>query len=326
VGELVNELIWTFSLIGTAGGGALALTSWWWIRRTTRPIERLTERADAIATGDADRSLSVPANTAELRRLAHALDAMIVNVDAALAVRRQSEARLREFVADASHELRTPLTSISGYLQLDLDGALQNDDQHRRAIGRALAESTRMRRIVADLQLLTELDEDIVPVMTEVELNRLVRESVYDVSALDPSREWIAELADDAAIVRADPDQLRQVITNVLNNVRIHTPAGTVATVATDVSAGAAVIEVADDGPGVPADELSRIFDRFWRHDVSRARASGGSGLGLSIVDSIVRAHGGAVFAELPESGGLKIRISLPVAQAAGLTADQPSR
>jgi two-component system OmpR family sensor kinase len=326
---LVDELIRTFSLIGIAGGGALALVSWWWIRRSTRPIERLTERADAIATGDPDRSLSVPASTAELRRLAHALDAMLSDIDAALAARRQSEARLREFVADASHELRTPLTSISGYLQLDLDGALRDDDQHRRAMGRALAEATRMWRIVSDLQVLTELDEDLVPVMGRVELNGLVRDAVNDLAAIDPSHDWIVDLADDAVVVLADPDQLRRVITNLLSNVRTHTPAGTVTTVAAEASADAVVVEVTDNGPGVPADELSRIFDRFWRHDVSRTRSSGGSGLGLAIVDSIVRAHGGTVSAALPDVGGLKIRISLPVAHPVGevgLTADQATR
>jgi two-component system OmpR family sensor kinase len=319
---LVDELIWRFAVIGLAGGGALALVSWWWIRRSTRPIERLTERADAIARGDGDRSLAVPASTTELRRLAHALDAMITSMDA-------SEARLREFVADASHELRTPLTSISGYLQLDLDGALEDDDAHRRAIGRALAEAGRMRRIVADLQLLTELDEDILPVMHDVDLNRVVLDAVDDFTAVDPRRAWVADTTGEPLPVRADPDQLRQVLANLLANIRVHTPPGTAATVTTGACGDAAMLWVCDTGPGVPADELPRLFDRFWRHDLSRDRASGGSGLGLSIVDAIVRAHGGTISAALGDAGGLTVRIELPAAPrvAAGrLTADETTR
>jgi two-component system, OmpR family, sensor kinase len=319
---LVDELVWTLSVIGVAGGGALALASWWWIRRTTRPIERLTERADAIATGDSDRSLCVPASTAELRRLTQALDEMIATVDASLTARQQSEARLRDFVANASHELRTPLSIISGYLQLDVDGALADHDQHRRSMGRALAETTRMRRIVGDLQLLTELDEDLLPDMTELELNAVIAEAVQDARTVDPSRTWVAALAATALVVRADPDQLRQVIANVVGNVRKHTPPGTVANITTRARPEGAVIEVADTGPGVPADELHRIFDRFWRHD--RARASGGSGLGLSIVESIVHAHGGTVAAEAPPGRGLLIRIALPLADVVGLCDTPP--
>lgn len=307
---LVDELTRTFALIGIAGGAALALASWWWIRHCTRPIERLTERADAIATGDANRSLYVPARTAELRRLAQALDAMISSDDASLALRRQSEARLREFVANASHELRTPLTSVSGYLQLDLDGALADDEQHQRSMGLALAETARKHRIVADLQLLTETDEDVTPVMVAIDLNALVREALHDSRTRDPSRTWVARLADRSVLVRGDADQLHQVLANLLENIRIHTPAGTVGTITTAVRDGTAVIEVSDDGPGVPADELARVFDRFWRHDVSRTRKSGGSGLGLSVVES----HGGAVAATPAVSGGLAIRVELPSA------------
>ena len=314
--RLVDELVWRALLIGIAGVAALALASWWWIRRSTRPIERLTERADAIASGDPDRRLAVPASTSELRRLAQALDAMISNVDASLAARRESEERLREFVANASHELRTPLTIISGYLQLHLDGALEEDARHR-SLGRALAEATRMRRIVGDLQVLTELDEDVRPVMKHVDLNRVASDAVHDASAVDPDREWIADLAPGALLVRADHDQLRQVVANLLANVRMHTPPGTAARVVTDHHDDEVLLEVADTGPGVPTDGLPRVFDRFWRHDVSRARASGGSGLGLSIVSSIVDAHGWTVAAAPSHDGGLSVRITLPAARPA---------
>jgi two-component system OmpR family sensor kinase len=316
LGELVDDLTRTFTMFAIGGVGLLALMSWWWIRHSTRPIERLTERAGAIARGDADRTLSVPASTAELRELSRALDTMIASVDASLAARTQSEARLRAFVADASHELRTPLTSVSGYLQLDLDGALADDEHHRRSIGRALAEATRMRRIVADLQLLTELDEDLTPVTSDVDVAALVREAVEDASTVDPSRTWGADVGDEPLVVRADPDQLRQVLLNLLDNVRVHTPPGTSTTVSGGRRDGEIVLEVADDGPGVPDDELPHVFDRFWRHDRSRSRASGGSGLGLSIVAAIVTAHGGTVEAARSPGGGLGVRVALPAATA----------
>jgi two-component system, OmpR family, sensor kinase len=315
--KLVDELIRTFSLIGIGGGGVLALTSWWWIRRSTRPIERLTERAKAIATGDTDRSLTVPASTAELGQLAQALDAMVASVDASLAARTQSEARLREFVANASHELRTPLTSVSGYLELDLDGALADNEQHRHAIGRALAEASRMRRIVGDLQRLTELDEDRTPVPSDVDLKDLVLEALSDARTVDPTRTWTLKAAEQPLVVRADADQLRQVIANLLDNVRVHTPPGTVSTVSAGRLADSVVLEVSDDGPGVPEDELPRVFDRFWRHDPSRSRASGGSGLGLSLVAAIVTAHLGTIEASRSLGGGLAIRVALPLDDAA---------
>ncbi|MFI6676119.1 sensor histidine kinase [Kribbella sp. NPDC050470] len=312
LGELVDDLTRTFTLLATGGAGVLALMSWWWIRRSTRPIERLTERAEAIAGGDADRTLSVPAGIAELRRLTRALDAMVASVDASLAIRTQSEARLREFVANASHELRTPLTSISGYLQLDLDGALAGHEQHRRSMGRALAEASRMRRIVADLQLLTELDEDLTPATADVDLVEVLHEAIADANAVDPTRTRTLDVGDAPLIVRVNADQLRQVIANLLDNVRVHTPPGTATVVSAGRQGGGVVIEVADDGPGVPDDELHRVFDRFWRHDVSRSRGSGGSGLGLSIVAAIVATHRGAVHATRSPGGGLAVRITLP--------------
>ncbi len=174
-----------------------------------------------------------------------------------------------------------------------------------------------MRRIVGDLQLLTELDEDIRPVMTEVDLNEIVREAVYDVQVVGGDHGWVTEQAPGELVVHGDADQLRQVVANLLANVRVHTPPGTVARVLTRRDGDRAVLEVADTGPGVPADELLRLFHRFWRHDASRARASGGSGLGLAIVSSIVQAHGGTVAAALGQRGGLTISVALPGAARA---------
>ncbi|MEX5632929.1 sensor histidine kinase [Parafrankia sp. FMc2] len=309
---LVDDLIGTFIVIGTGGAAALAVLAWLWIRHGTRQIEHLTRRAEAIAHGDPDRSLAVAATTTELRQLSHALDAMVTSIDQSLVAQTRSEARLREFIANASHELRTPLTSVSGYLQLDLDGAFADGEHHQRSMRRALGEASRMRRIVTDLQLLTELDENPLPTAAEVDINPLLRDAVHDMRTLDPTRTWTLDLPAQPLVVAGDAHQLRQVVTNLLVNVRVHTPPATVTTARASPGNGSIVIEVSDDGPGLPAEDLERVFDRFWRHDPSRSRASGGSGLGLSIVAAVVSAHGGAAEAAHAPDGGLTIRIMLP--------------
>nr|MDT0666884.1 ATP-binding protein [Micromonospora sp. DSM 115978] len=146
---------------------------------------------------------------------------------------------------------------------------------------------------MTDLQLLTELDENPLPVTSEVDGGSLLRDSVHDARETDPTRTWVLDLSAERLVVSGDAHHLRQVVTNVLNNVRVHTPPGTVATVRASRRGGSVVIEVSDDGPALPVEDLDRVFDRFWRHDPSRSRASGGSGLGLSIVAAIVAAHGG---------------------------------
>jgi len=312
---LADDLTRRLLVIALVAGSVLAGVAWWWIRRTTRPIETLTGRADAIARGDADRSLSVPTNTAELASLTHALDAMIGSVDASLAVRARSEARLREFIANASHELRTPLTSVSGYLQLDLDGALAEPDEHRRAIGRAAEEAARMGRLVADLQLLAELDEPDPGALwsTEpVDVAALVGDAVRAATTLDAARTWQADLPSAPLVVPAHRDQLRQVLDNLLANVRTHTPPGTTTVVTACAVDHHVVIDVADDGPGLSDDDVDHAFDRFWRQDPSRSRSSGGSGLGLSIVAALVTAHGGTVTATPTRPHGLTVHVTLP--------------
>lgn len=310
-GDLTRRLLF----IAVVAGSTLAVLAWWWIRHTTRPIESLTQRADAIAYGDPDRSLTVPTNTAELASLTRALDAMITSVDASLAIRERSEARLREFIANASHELRTPLTSVSGYLQLDLDGALADPQLHRHAIGRATEEAARMARLVGDLQLLTELDEPDPATLraTEpVDITALTANAVQSMSVLDTTRTWTTKLPSPALLVTANHDQLRQVLENLLANIRTHTPPGTTTVVAAHRVDHRVVIDVADNGPGLTDSEMDRAFDRFWRQDPSRSRNSGGSGLGLSIVAAIIHAHNGTVTALRTDPHGLTIRITLP--------------
>lgn len=169
-----------------------------------------------------------------------------------------------------------------------------------------------MRRIVADLQVLTELDQDLPTPRAGVDVRDLVSEAVHDATALDPDRTWLSALADEAMVMLADADQLRQVIANLVDNVRTHTPTGTIAVVRVGRHGDSIVIEVADNGPGLPEPDLPAVFERFWRRDPSRSRASGGSGLGLAIVAAIAEAHHGAASASLSPGGGLTVRIELP--------------
>jgi two-component system, OmpR family, sensor kinase len=179
-------------------------------------------------------------------------------------------------------------------------------------MSRIEAEAVRMGVLVEDLLLLARLDQGRAIERQPVDVAALVGELVEDHRMLHA--EWPIELnADDVPEVLGDELRLRQAIGNVLTNARLHTPAGTPIVVSVSQRPDEVVIEVADRGPGIPADELERVFERFFRADPSRARASGGSGLGLSIVASILEAHGGRVEAENRPDGGAVFRLVLPL-------------
>jgi two-component system, OmpR family, sensor kinase len=311
--SLVGSLIRRLTLLSVGTAVLLAVVSFWWIRRTTRPIERISERAVEIAAGDADRELRVDTSSAELRRLSGSLQEMIESLDSALAASTASESRLRQFIADASHELRTPLTTIAGYLQLDVDEAFDSREAHAEAIGRASAEAGRMRRIIADLQLLVELDHDVPLHLTQVDVHAVAAAAVADAQAVDPNRTYDLG-AVGPHVVLGDRDRLHQTIANLLSNVRRHTPAGSVALLSISESDGHVEIAVSDDGPGVSPEHETRLFDRFWRADPSRSRATGGAGLGLAIVASIVEAHHGSLSARRADTGGLRVTLRVPIA------------
>jgi two-component system, OmpR family, sensor kinase len=310
VGRLVDRLTQRFWLIGIAACAVLGVLAWLWIRRSTRPIERLIGRAGEIAAGSPQRTLAVPAATTELRQLTDSLNHMVASIDAALAVQIESEARIRRFVADASHELRTPLTTISGYLQLDADGALSESSEHDVAIHRALNEARRMRRLVADLQLLTELDEAPNPLTARFDIGSVVGEAVDIARSVDPDRTYRHRPV--RAWINGDHDQIRQVIDNLLRNTQRHTPQGTHIDIIVRASDTHVEITVADDGPGIAASDLANVFERFWRQDQARSRATGGSGLGLAIAASIVQLHHGEIRADATLGGGLTITTVFP--------------
>jgi two-component system OmpR family sensor kinase len=236
-------------------------------------------------------------------------------VAGALAVRHASEARVRRFVADASHELRTPLASIRGYAELTRRSGAAVPPDVAHALRRIESESLRMTDLVEDLLLLARLDEGRPLERGPVDLSALLVDAVSDAHAAGPDHRWRLRLPDGEAIVAGDAARLHQVVANLLTNARVHTPPGTGVTAALSLdpaAGGRAVVEVTDDGPGVPESLRPEVFERFARGDGSRSRAAGSTGLGLSIVAAVVAAHGGDVTLD-SRPGRTTFRVTLPL-------------
>ncbi|HLS04301.1 MAG TPA: HAMP domain-containing sensor histidine kinase [Actinomycetales bacterium] len=318
-------------VILVAGVAVLLLVSglsWFAVDRALRPLTEVESTALAIADGDLSRRVEVAPLSTEVGRLSYALNTMLAQIERAVAQRDISQERLRQFVADASHELRTPLAVLRGYGELYRQGGVPRDEVAP-TMERIESEAKRLGEMVEDLLLLTRLDENEAPSDAEfsaVDLRDLVDDAAADLRALDPQRDVAVVAWGPAAAggdvprmrVRANRDQLRQVLTNLVGNVVQHTPAGTPVEFALGLRDSAtAVLEVRDHGPGVSQEDALRMFDRFRRLDAARSRQHGGAGLGLSIVEAIVRAHGGSVRA-LPRSAdadaGLVVRVELPLA------------
>jgi two-component system, OmpR family, sensor kinase len=252
----------------------------------------------------------------EVGRLGLALNAMLGRLEEAFAERQASENRLRQFIADASHELRTPLASIRGYAELFRIGAARKPVDTEKAMQRIEDEAERMGVLVEDLLTLARLDEVRDPVREDVDLALLARDGVEDARATAPDRR-IELQVDGSAIVVGDPDQLRQVLGNLMRNALVHTPPGTPVDV-TLASVGEEVaLDVRDHGPGLPVTDTDALFERFWRAEGGRHRGKAGAGLGLAIVAGMVGAHGGRVKAANAPQGGARFTVWLPARAAA---------
>jgi two-component system OmpR family sensor kinase len=270
-----------------------------------RPLNRLATTATTVSQLNLERgevSLGERVTEddtdprSEVGRVGTAFNLMLDNVENALAVRQESESKVRQFVADASHELRNPLASIRGYAELtrrERDGV---PEEVRYALDRIESESDRMSALVNDLLLLARLDSGPAIAACEVDVSEIVLNAVADTRATDSTHDWAVTVPDEPVVCTADPHRLHQVVANLLSNARTHTPAGThVRTVVTGLS-DEVRIEVTDDGPGIPADLAPHVFERFMRAEESRVRSGGPStGLGLAIVKAVAEAHGGAV-------------------------------
>jgi len=274
------------------------------VRYALKPLDRITETASAVTKqpldrGDVRLALRVPpqyANTeSEVGQVGAALNLMLDHVDEAFQSRFESEEKMRQFVADASHELRTPLASIRGYAELTKRGGEELSSDMKQALDRIESESIRMTSLVEDLLLLARFDEGHTVEMESVDLAQIVRDALSDAYVTSPEHEWGAEGIEDPVMITGDGSAIHQVVVNLLANARVHTPPGTSVEVRVRQTSDKTVFEVEDTGPGIPRDAGKKLFERFARGDSSRARSSGSTGLGLSIVDTIVKAHGGEV-------------------------------
>jgi len=280
-----------------------------------RPLDDVEKTAAAIANGDYSARLANEDSRTEVGRLNGALNAMLERIETSFNARKDSEDRLRRFAADASHELRTPLTAIRGFAELHRQGAISGEEATTAVLRRIEKESVRMSTLVDDLLLLARLDQQRPFAKEPVDIGALVEEVVEAARVSSPDHSIDLKAPEDEIFVEGDAGRLHQAVSNLLVNARMHTPSGTQIHVAVNVEASDVVISVADNGPGLSEEQSSRIFERFYRADLSRQRGMAreeGSGLGLSIVDAVIAAHGGHVSVESIEGDGATFIIRLP--------------
>jgi signal transduction histidine kinase len=308
VARTVNR-VRLFLAFGVVGGTMLAFLGGLLVaRRAMRPIAGLTRAAREVArTRDPDIMLPKPQANDEVSELAHTFEDMLRELSAAREEAETTLSRQRKFVADASHELRTPLTSILANLEL-LEAELEGEQ--RDMADSALRSSKRMRRLVGDLLLLARADAGRELTRAPVDLAAIATEAADEAGALSSDHPVSLDLP-GPVIVTGVGDDLHRLAGNLVENALIHTPPGTPVTVSVRQEDGNALLEVADRGPGVPADMRERVFERFARGD-GDAAPSGGSGLGLAIVRAVTTSHGGTVEVRDAEGGGARFVVTLP--------------
>lgn len=339
-----NGLVSAITLLTLSFGAATLLAAlvvgWLLITRAFRPLKEVEQTAAKIAEGDLSRRMVGYNSQTELGQLSTSLNRMLGHIEDAFDARKNSEARLRQFVADASHELRTPLVSIRGYSELYRHGALKDPEQTAQAMGRIEAESTRMTQLVEDLLSLARLDSKRELVTSDVDLLVLAHDAAADFAASSPDRKITVTNLDDGPATpvwtRGEEAKLRQVVANLMTNAVRYTPQGSALQILTgtvpvtgvpsdqrppepgtySASGSLAQIKIRDHGPGIKGKDRTKVFERFYRADTSRTRETGGTGLGLSIVSAVITQHGGTVTLEDTPGGGATFVVSLPSAAA----------
>ncbi|OIK26658.1 sensor histidine kinase [Streptomyces malaysiense] len=340
VAQTTSLLLWSLVL----GGGAVAAfgggMGWWVMRRELRPLDDLVHATEAVAAGDLTRRTATtgPASPRsprdEIGRLTTGFDHMITQLEASLAAREAARLRLEQFVADASHELRTPLALVRGYAELHGRGGLPPGPRLERAMARIASETERMTGLVEDLLLLARLDHEATGaetatdsatgadadsgrgeggvLATSIDLTEVLAEAVEEHRTFGPAHPVELDLPDSPTTVRANRLRLRQILGNLLANVRNHTPPGTSTRITAEAVGPVVEIRVADHGPGIAAADRPYVFDRFFRPAGSRARTRAGSGLGLAIVAALVNSCDGTVSALETPGGGATFLVRLP--------------
>jgi two-component system, OmpR family, sensor kinase len=312
VDSTLHRLVFVELLVTLAVLGGVAVLGLWVIRIGLRPLTEIGATASTIAAGDLSQRVARDDDRTEVGRLGRALNAMLTQIESAFSAQEASERKLRRFVADASHELRTPLAAVRAYAELFSRGASRRPADLERSMAGISRESERMSLLVEDLLLLARLDEGRPLARDPVELNEVVAESVETARMLEPERSIACRL--DPATVIGDRDRLRQVVDNLLSNVRAHADAHAAVEVTLERGQDVVRLSVTDGGPGLTDEQAAQVFERFYRADASRARTAGGAGLGLSIVAAVTDAHGGRATVSAVPGGGAAFSIELPLA------------
>lgn len=301
VGLLLLGVVSTIAVTTFLGAG-------WLAGRVVGPVDAIIDQAEGIARGDTHRRIEAYADTSEYERLVQVLNRMLERLDAALETQKR-------FAADASHELRTPLTALRGELEVALRRE-RTPDEYTRVLGSALEEAERLSRLADDLLTLTRSEAGVLdPHLSEVDLRERVDRTAGRLSTSDgeePTATFI--VTGDPGAVWVDPSLFDQVLWNLLHNASKHSPPQESVDVDLTRDENGIGITVRDRGPGVPVEDLDRIFERFFRADPSRAHEPGdpGTGLGLAITRAIVDLHRGTISAENHPDGGAILTVSIP--------------
>lgn len=302
VDSVNRTLMWSGGVAAAVGALMIVLMS----RGLLRPVRVLSGAATRLGTGDLSQRVPEPGRD-EIGRLSNTFNSMAADLE-------QAETNRRHMVADVSHELRTPLSNIQGYVEAMREGVLAPDEE---VLGRLDGLVGQLTRLVEDLRVLALAEAGALPLSVQpIGLEGMVRAAVesFRPRAASEGMELSLDIAGDAEVV-ADRDRITQVLGNLLDNAVIHAPEGGVVTVLAQVVDGSrAAVSVTDTGRGMSADDLTRVFDRFYRADPSRSRETGGSGLGLTISRHIVEAHGGTIRAESVPGEGTAFTFELPLA------------
>lgn len=306
VDQAINRLQSVLIFGGIAIGAVLLLSAWSVERLGLRPVARVTAVADAIAKGARGLRIEDAGKGTEADRLAAAFNVMLDE-------REGTERGLRRFISDASHELRTPLTSIRGYLELYREGGFRGEGDLDDVIRRLSKESSRMQELVEDLLLLARLDEH-PPLRSEVvDLGQLLEDAATDARVLQVERPITVDVTDPPVQVVGDAYRLQQVVGILVSNALAHTDREVDLRLNARRTDRGCSIVVSDSGPGLEASDAEHVFDRFYRGDQSRARSTGGAGLGLAIAKSIINAHGGKIELSTAPGKGCTFTIRLPL-------------
>jgi two-component system OmpR family sensor kinase len=322
VDAATTRLVFIILIVTIVGVGAAIVVGRLVVRWELRPLERVAATATRVsqlplASGSGTITERIAIQDTDTRtevgQVGAAMNAMLGHVDRSLTARRESEDKVRRFVADASHELRTPLASIRGYAELTRRSGQKMPERVRHSLDRIESEAERMTGLVEDLLLLARLDEGRELQRERVDLSRIVSDAVSDAHAAGPDHDWRMTMPDEQVFILGDAPRVHQVVVNLLANARVHTPAGTVVTVGIEPQGEHVELVVTDNGPGIPKKDLATLFERFTRGDASRARATGTTGLGLAIVNAVVTAHGGTL-GVVSRKGKTVFTVTLPAA------------